>query len=78
MKITIESTNRIVEVETSTGVVPARLWEGHTESGIAVQCLVTRIAASSLDNLDQFERELIEHRPPIAGPQAFPLRLLIA
>jgi hypothetical protein len=78
MKIAIESTNRMVQVETPTGDVPARLWEGFTESGIAVQCLITRIAASSLDTLDQFERELTEHRPPAPGPQAFPLRFLIA
>jgi hypothetical protein len=77
MKITIESTNHLVQIATSAGDVPARLWEGRTESGIAVQCLVTRIAAASIDDLDQFERELTERRAPVAGPQAFPLRLIL-
>lgn len=37
MKITIESSNKIVELNG----VPARIWEGQIESGIKVHCFVT-------------------------------------
>ncbi len=42
MTITISSTDRVVEIETDDGraKVPARVWEGKTESGIPVFCLV--------------------------------------
>lgn len=39
MKITIESTTKVVEVNG----VPARIWEGATDIGIPVYCYVTRI-----------------------------------
>jgi hypothetical protein len=79
MKITIESTDRIIELTDESGgaIGFARLWEGETESGIKVQCLVTRIAASSLEDLSQFEKELRETRAPQVYPQAFPLRMII-
>ena len=40
MKITVENTSKIV---TLNGV-PARIWEGFTESGIECHCYITRIA----------------------------------
>jgi hypothetical protein len=58
MKITIESTTKIVQVNG----VDARIWEGHTDSGIPVHCLVTRIAVAKDADASQFEREL--QRPP--------------
>ena len=77
MKITIHSTSRIVEVSKGEASIPARVWEGETDSGIKVQCLVTRIAASQTDNLAQFEAELKEQRAPSAEVQAFPLSLIL-
>lgn len=61
MKITIKSTNKIVELNG----VPARVWEGQTESGIKVHCFVTRIAINH-DELraNEFEKELQETTPP--------------
>jgi len=73
MKITIQNTTKLVEVNG----VPARVWEGKTDSGIAVQCLVTRIAAPKTDNLAQFEAELKEQAPPSAEVAAFPMRMII-
>jgi len=61
MKITIESTTQIVDLNNG---VQARIWEGTTESGIAVHCFVTRIAVHKHDDASQFERELQTHRPP--------------
>jgi hypothetical protein len=77
MKITIENTSRLVDVQTSHGAVPARIWEGRTDSGIEVQVLVTRIAVAKTENAEQFERELLECAEPMIQPQAFPLRLIL-
>ena len=80
MKITIESTSEIVLISRDLGEkpVPARLWEGTTESGIKVQCLVARIAAQGTpEDLSQFEAELVEQREPSEAPRAFPLRMVI-
>ncbi len=78
MKITIESTSRIITLRTPTGNVEARLWEGTTTSGIAVHCLISRIAVSKSDDNAQFEAELIEQRAPSAeSSQAFPLRMIL-
>ena len=59
--------------------VDCRVWEGVSEGGVKVQCLIPRIAAS-IDqggDLDQFERELKEQRAPSAEVQAFPLRMIL-
>ena len=73
MKITIESTTKIVELNG----VPARIWEGKTESGISVHSFVTRIAADEHADLSQFEQELKEQRKPSADIDSIPLRLIL-
>jgi hypothetical protein len=80
VKITIEATDRIVNLtdERRADGVPGRVWEGTTESGIAVFVVVTRIAAHRDADLSQFEAELQECRAPSAeGAQVFPLRLIL-
>lgn len=78
MKITIESTTRVVDLETRDhGHLPARVWEGKTESGIPVQVLITRIAVAKTEDCSQFERELQEHVAPSAAVMAFPLRMIL-
>ena len=57
--------------------MPARIWEGRTESGIPVHCFVTRIMALKTENLEQFERELTEQKPPSADVQVYPLRMVL-
>ena len=74
MKITIESTTRTVDVNG----VPARVWEGQTESGIPVAVMVTRIAVPPGHDVAQFERELIECAPPTAlGTGPWPTRMVL-
>jgi hypothetical protein len=74
MKVTLESTSKIVEING----VPARVWEGKTESGIDVHCFITRVAVHKDDDTSQFERELKENTPPRnADVQAYPLRMII-
>ena len=79
MKLSIESTNHMTTIEVpGGGSVPARIWEGHTESGIPVVCLITRVAVHKEHDTAQFERELAEQRAPSqAGIEAIPLRLIL-
>ena len=83
MKITIESTEQIVEIVPpgeAQGAVPARVWIGETDSGIPVQILVTRVAVGKdqpPEILAQFERELIEKPAPRPEFPAWPLRMIL-
>ena len=60
MKVTLQSTTYIVYLDG----LPARIWEGTTESGIRVHALITRIAIDEWQNRTEFEKELQEHAPP--------------
>ena len=80
MKITIESTDRICEVRTGTHTspIPARVWQGTTESGIPVVCLVARVAVPENQPQEQFQQELQQHAAPSRDAlEAFPLKMLI-
>lgn len=84
MKITIESTGKIVELVYNGLCVPARVWQGETESGIPVQCFVTRIAPEipkshpRIDELTaEFDRELARQADPRPSVAAIPLHLII-
>ena len=74
MKITIHSTSKIVELNG----VPARIWEGQTESGIKLHCYVTRIAIDKKETrVQEFEHDLQEHRAPSREIEAIPLRMIL-
>ena len=75
MKITIENTDKIVELNG----VPARIWEGTTEGGVPVTCFITRIVPRTHDDAvnAQFAAELREEKTPTLYAQGIPLRLLI-
>lgn len=82
MKITIESTSKMVElvVGVQRARVPARVWQGETDGGVPVQVFVTRIAPEiPPDDSRQadFERELLRQADPRATVEAIPLRLII-
>jgi hypothetical protein len=78
MKITIESTSEITSLVTLSGEIPARVWEGKTDSGIPVYCLVTRIAVKADADCSQFERELKEQAAPSSDAiRTFPLHLIL-
>lgn len=38
--------------------IPARIWEGHTDSGIPVHCYIARVAVATGERQEDFEREL--------------------
>lgn len=79
MKITIESTTKIVKVYSSGNEygIECRVWEGITERGVKVQCLIPRIAVALGQDISQFEAELQEQRPPSAEVSTFPLRMIL-
>lgn len=82
MKITIESTTKIVELKTPTGTVPARLWEGHTELGTPVHCFITRICPTIQQPLPdaveaEFQKDLADCKPPSPQLEGIPLRLIL-
>ena len=84
MRITIENTDKIVMLETSEGEVPARVWQGHTESGIPVHAFITRIAPEiekthpNIDELTvEFETDLKRCADPRMSVEAIPLRLIL-
>jgi hypothetical protein len=92
MKVTLESTTQIVEIDSpladaphGLGRIQARIWEGTTESGIKCFALITRIAIHQDDvaKAPEFERELEAQKPPTdvsigSGLSGvFPLRMFL-
>ena len=77
MQAKIESTSKVV---TLNGV-PARIWEGQTESGVKILCYITRVAISknepTNEELEEFKRELDEQRSPSVVAAAIPLNLIL-
>lgn len=75
MKLTIESTSKVVMVNDR---IPCRVWEGVSERGVRVVCLIPRIAVKNGQDQSQFEAELVEQRAPSAEDrEAFPLRMIL-
>lgn len=80
MKITIESTEKIVTIVVNGAPIPARIWQGETDTGIPVHCYITRVAVKEgrpPEDYQAFEQQLQEHakmRPDIVG---IPLRLIL-
>lgn len=57
--------------------IPARIWEGHTDSGIPVHCYIARVAVATGERQEDFERELRDTRTPSAAVEAIPLRMIL-
>lgn len=69
MKITIERTSKVVNAYG----VPMHVWEGKTESGMRVACLVDHFMVESEDRLPQLDEEMkITKAPSAAVVAAFP------
>lgn len=73
MKIEIENTTKMIKING----VPARIWEGKTETGIPVRCFVSRIVAESKFDLLQFDRELEQCRTPSPESERYPTKLIL-
>jgi hypothetical protein len=57
--------------------LPARVWEGKTESGIPCHAFITRICVDREQDSTEFDRELQEHRPASPEIDAIPFRLVL-
>ena len=79
MKITIESTSKIVEMRPSFArdPIPCRVWEGFTESGIRLHAFISRVAVLESEDTSQFDRELLETRAPSEDTLAIPMRMIL-
>lgn len=73
MKMTIESTTKIVELNG----IPCRVWEGETAKGVKVHAFVPRVAVREGDDASEFEADLKEQRKPSADVAAIPLRMVL-
>lgn len=73
MKITIESTTKIIKADG----IECRVWEGKTASGINVMCLIPRVVVKADQDCSQFEKELQEQRAPSEDAQVFPLSMIL-
>jgi hypothetical protein len=63
MRVTLHSTDKVVTIRVNGTDVPARIWEGETESGIRCHAFITRIAVHKELDASQFDRELKETQP---------------
>ncbi|MBV8971214.1 MAG: hypothetical protein JO290_02865 [Sphingomonadaceae bacterium] len=77
MKMTLESTDQVVEVRVAGTIVPARVWEGTTERGVPVQALITRVAVAGDADHFEFDADLIPCRSKPPSLRAFPIRLIL-
>jgi hypothetical protein len=78
VKIHIEPTSRIVTVAAGAGEIPARVWQGRTENGIEITCLVTRIAAHVEADRAELEAALERQADPSpASLEAWPARVIL-
>lgn len=80
MRLQIESTEKIVILKIDGASIPARVWQGETESGIPVHCFITRVAVredAPAEELEHFERELQEQAKPRADVAGIPLSLVL-
>lgn len=77
MKVELRSTDKVVQLVVDGKAVPARIWEGVTESGIPCHAYITRIAVDRADDAIEFDRDLKEHMPPSPAIAEIPLRLIL-
>jgi hypothetical protein len=75
MQIQLQNTDQIVDINNG---VSGRIWIGHTEHGVEVECVITRIAVRRDADNGQFERELRETAAPVHHvSEAIPLRMIL-
>lgn len=70
MKMTLESTDRFVDVNGAR----CRVWEGKSERGTPVYAFVAQVAVDKGHDATELDVDLQENRPPTV---VWPLRMLI-
>ena len=64
MKVTLESTTKLVTLIVDGKAVPARIWQGHTANGIECHAFITRIAVDKEKDAAEFEKCALGFRRP--------------
>lgn len=77
MKVTLESTDKMVELVVDGHTIPARVWEGHTEDGVCTMAFVTRILCMEPERSQEFDKALQETRAPSPVAGAIESRLVL-
>jgi hypothetical protein len=72
MKITLESTSQIVQLDG----VECRVWEGKTASGVPLTAFIARVAVEVGHDASEFQRELAEQAQP-RPTEYWPLRMVL-
>jgi len=73
MRLTLTPTDQLITVNG----VPARVWIGETDEGIAIQACITRIAVSQEVDCAAFERALRAQPAPTPERPAFSMRMVL-
>jgi len=74
MKVILKNTSKIVELDG----LPARVWEGETETGIKCHAFITRIAIDKDEpRVEEFRKELQEVNPPSAEVSMIPHKIIL-
>lgn len=78
MKITLQSTDRIVKLQSPAGPpdLDARVWEGHTEGGAAIIAYIPRVAVPQGADFSEVQREL-DATPHTKAEFPVPTRLVL-
>jgi len=80
MKLTLEPTDRIVQLNSVEGLVTARIWQGEDDRGTQVHAFIVRVAVPDSAPLEvhaRFAAELMETVPARPDVAAIPLRFII-
>ena len=73
MKLTIESTTQLTEIDG----VPVRLWKGITEQGTACLVFVHRLAVAPEADAEEFAAELVSTTTPAEAFHTVPLVVVL-
>lgn len=73
VKLTLHNTNQVVFIDG----IEARIWEGNTDKGVPVSCLIARIAVDNDDDHTEFDRDLRETPAPKPTIHAWSNRMLL-
>lgn len=72
MKITIQSTDKVIHLNGA----PTRIWEGATENGLPIVCLVSELTGDFDGPYDEFERYPNKHTLASPAAERFALRMV--
>lgn len=64
MRIVMEPTPELYDMEANGTVLPVRIWRGVTEGGVQVECLVASIIPQDEEGVEGIKKELPDYMVP--------------